>query len=126
MAAVNDVSVSSAYANVDAIGEYWGLRKKLGLIDAEFVGFWRPDCPVRALPPEARASLYRTEQGPVLVVASRAAIAKRVDLELDLAALGLAPGIQASDARSGAKLVLEGNRLSVPLAARSYTYVPLR
>jgi hypothetical protein len=126
MAAVNDVNVSSAYANVDAIGEYWGLRKKLDLIDAEFVGFWRPDCPVRALSPDARASLYRTNQGPVLVVASRATVAKRVDLQLDLATLGLAAGAHASDARSGAKLVLDGDRLSVPLAARSYTYVPLR
>jgi hypothetical protein len=126
MAAVNDVNVSSAYANVEAIGEYWGLRKKLGLIDAEFVGFWRPDCPVHVLAPDARASLYRTKQGPVLVVASRAAVAKRVDLQLDLGALGLTAGAQARDARSGAQLAIDGDRLSVPLSARSYTYVPLR
>ncbi len=126
MTAVNDVNVSSAYTNPEAVGEYWGLREKLGLIDAEFVGFWRPDCPVRALAPDARASLYRTKQGPVLVVASRATIAKRVDLRLDLAALGLAPGAQARDARSGEKLALDGERLSVPLTGRSYTYVTLR
>ena len=126
MAAVNDVNVSSAYANPEAAGEYWGLRQKLGLIDATFVGHWEPDCPVRALAPDARASLYRTKQGPVLVVASRASTAKSVELRLDRAALGLAEGAKARDARSGQSLALSGDRLSVPLEARSYTYVTLR
>ena len=123
---MNDVNVSAAYANPQAVGEYWGLRAKLGLIDAEFAGHWRPDCPVRALQSDARASLYRTKQGPVLVVASRAGTPLRVEVQLDRAALGLGASVQARDARSGALLTLSGNRLSVPLEARTYTYVTLR
>jgi hypothetical protein len=126
MAAVNDVNVSSAYANPEATGEYWGLRKRLGLLDAEFVGHWEPGAPVRALQPEARASLYRTKKGPVLVVATRAASAQRVEVQLDRAALGLARDAAARDARSGQALALSGDRLSVPLEARSYTFVTLR
>jgi hypothetical protein len=126
MAAVNDVNVSSPYANAEAVGEYWGYRESLGLIDASFTGHWEPDCPVRALPADARASLYRTRKGAVLVVATRSTSAGPVEVRLDLAALGLGAGAQARDARSGAKLALQGDRLSVPLAARSYTYVTLR
>jgi hypothetical protein len=89
MAAVNDVNVSSAYANREAVGEYWGLRERLGLVDAEFVGHWRPDCPVRALAGDARASLYRTARGPVIVVANLSRLERSVDVELDLDRLRL-------------------------------------
>jgi hypothetical protein len=126
MAAVNDVNVSSAYTNPEATGEYWGLRKKLGLIEAEFVGHWEPGCPVRALQPEARASVYRTKKGPVLVVASRAAKPQSIEVQLDRAALGLGASVEARNVRTSEKLALTGDRLSVPLAARSYTYVTLR
>jgi hypothetical protein len=126
MAAVNDVNVASPYTNVRATGEYWGLRERLGLLDAEFVGHWRPDCPVRALAPDARASLYRTERGPVLVVASRAADAHRVEVQLDPTALGLASEVVAKDERTGRTLEWRADRLTVPLGPRSYTYVSLR
>jgi hypothetical protein len=81
---------------------------------------------VHALGPDARASVYRTPKGPVLVVASRATIAKRVDVQLDLGALGVSCSVRARDARSGQALALSGDRLSIPLEARSYTYVTLR
>jgi hypothetical protein len=126
MAAVNDVNVSAAYVNPEAIGEYWGLRKRLGLIEAEFVGHWEAGCPVRALAPEARASLYRTKRGPVLVVATRAPTATTVEVRLDRAALGIGERGVARDERAGKALALAGNRLSVPLEARSYTYVTFR
>jgi hypothetical protein len=126
LAAVNDVNVSSAYTNLSATGEYWGLRERLGLVGAEFTGHWRPDCPVRALAPDVRASLYRTERGPVLVVASRADAARDVELRLDLAALGLPAEFVAKDERSGRTLERHGDRLTVALGPRSYTYVSLR
>jgi hypothetical protein len=125
MAAVNDVNVSAAYAHPETVGEFWGLRRKLGLIDAEFVGHWEPGCPVRALQPDARASLYRTKHGPVVAVANRAPHAQRVELRLDLAGLGLGAHVEARDARRGEPLALEGDRLSVPLEARSYSYLTL-
>jgi hypothetical protein len=126
MAAVNDVNVASPWSNMAATGQYWGLRERLGLIEAEFVGHWRPDCPVRALQPQARASLYRTRRGPVLAVANRAAAAGIVDVQLDLEALGLQKDFAAQDERSGRRLERRGDRLAVPLAPRSYTFVSLR
>jgi hypothetical protein len=126
MAAVNDVNVSSAWSNVDAVGEYWGLRKKLGLIEAEFVGHWQPGVPVRALQPEARASVYRTSRGPVLVVATRARSAQSVEVQLDLAGLGLEKQFRARDERASRALEARGDRLLVPLPARGYTFVTFR
>jgi hypothetical protein len=62
----------------------------------------------------------------VLVVASRATTPQSIEVQLDRAALGLAEGVSPQDARSGQLLTLSGDRLSVPLEARSYTYVTLR
>ena len=126
MAAVNDVNVSSAFTNVERTGEYWGLRERLGLVGAEFAGHWEDELPVRALAAGGHVSLYRTEGGPVLVVASRAAHADDVELELEPAALGLGPHFVAKDERSGRKLETRGARLVVPLGERRWTYVSLR
>ncbi len=63
----------------------------------------------------------------MLVVASRAAIAKRVERDSSTSRRSALSGsVQARDVRSGEPLVLSGDRLSVPLPARSYTYVTLR
>ncbi len=123
MAAVNDISVSSAYASREAVGEYWGLRGRLGLVDADFVAYWRSDCPVRALDEYGRASLYRTKRGPVLVVANRDPSEGRIDIQLDLEQLGIAGVLRARDERTGRELAVQGNRLSVTVDPRSYTYV---
>jgi Family of unknown function (DUF6067) len=126
MAAVNDVNVSSAYANLEAVGEYWALRERLGLIESEFVGHWRPDCPVRALSPEARASLYRGARGAVAVIANRAATEKTVEVRLELQALGLEGGVVARDERRGKPLEVRGDKLAISLGPHSYSYVTLR
>jgi hypothetical protein len=126
MAAVNDVIVSSAYSNAEVVGEYWGLRKKLDLIDAEFTGHWEPGCPVRATSPRAQASVYRTGKGPVVAVMNRTPEPRTVEVALDLAALETPGATQARDARSGASLPIEGGRVSVPVGGRSYTYLTLR
>ena len=126
MAAVNDVNVSSAFTHLATTGEYWGLRERLGLVGAEFTGHWAPDVPVRALAPDARASLYRTTQGPVLVVGSRSAHTPAVEVQLDEAALGLRPGFVAKDERSGRTLERRGDRVTVPLGAHRYTFISLR
>ncbi len=123
MAAVNDVNVSSAYASREAVGEYWGLRGRLGLVDADFVAYWRSDCPVRALNKYGRASVYRTKRGPVLVVANRDPSAGRIDVQLGLEQMGIAGVVRARDERTGRKLAVQGNRLSLTVDPRSYTYV---
>lgn len=125
MAAVNDVNVSSAWTNPEAVGVHWGLRARLGLVNATFVGYWRADCPVRALDPEGRASLYHTRKGPVLVVANRAAAARPLAVSVKPGELGLDGSFRARDERSGSLLEVQGERIMVPLDGRTYTYVSL-
>lgn len=125
-AAVHDVNVSSVYANREAVGEFWGLRERLGLIEAEFVGYWRADCPLRVPGGKARASLYRTPNGPVLAVANLAAEPSTVEVQLDLAALAGGRRLEARDERRERRLGLSGDQLAVPLAGRDYTFVTLR
>jgi hypothetical protein len=125
MAAVNDVNVSAAWTNPEAVGVHWGLRARLGLVNATFVGYWRADCPVRALDAEGRASLYHTRKGPVLVVANRAAAARPLAVSVKPGALGLDGSFRARDERSGRLLEVEGERITVPLDGRTYTYVSL-
>jgi hypothetical protein len=125
MAAVNDVNVSSAWASPEPVGVYWGLRDRLGLVNAAFIGHWRSDCPVRSLAPEGRASLYHTRKGPVLVVANRAPAQRDIDVEVKTDLVGFAGPFRARDERSGRALLVEGDRIQVPLDARTYTYVSL-
>jgi hypothetical protein len=49
-----------------------------------------------------------------------------VEVRLDLARLGLGAEFEARDARGGEGISRAGDLLSVPLAARSYTYLTLR
>ena len=124
LAAVNDVNVAAAFSDRAAVGEYWTLRERLGLVDAEFVGHWDPACPVRVVAGSATASAYRTRQGWVLVVANTLARAQTLRLALARERLGSEPA-EAVDARTGARLALRGDELELGLPARSYTFVSL-
>jgi hypothetical protein len=125
LAAVNDVNVAAAFSDRSAVGEYWELRKTLGLIDAEFVGHWSPKVPVRVSAGSATASAYRTQQGWVLVVASSLARAQTIRLRVDRSLLGSAP-TKAVDARTGESVAFEADEFELQLAPRSYTYLPLK
>jgi hypothetical protein len=61
----------------------------------------------------------------VLVVATRSPEAARVDVDVDLTALGLAGDLEAFDVRRGAHEAVVGGRLAVSLPPRSYTFVTL-
>jgi hypothetical protein len=126
LAAVNDVNVDNGFVDVAAIGEYWDLRRRLKLLDAEFVGHWRSDALVRAEPETTRASAYRTAEGLVIPVRNAASTAQDVRLQVDLERAGLRGRLRARDERRGRSLPIEDGRVVVPLGGRSYTFVSLR
>jgi hypothetical protein len=117
MAAVNDVNVSALWANRDVIGDYWRLRERLGLAGAKFVGHWRTDCPVRAQPEGALASLYETARGPVIVLANRAATKRQLSVRTPWARA------RWRDERTDAVIVSRAGEFHVTLPGRSYTYL---
>jgi hypothetical protein len=124
MAAVNDVNVAAVFSDRSAVGESWGLRKRLGLLDADFVGHWEPSCPVKVATGNATASAYRTAEGWVLAVANPLARAQTIRLRLDRERIG--PAVtEAVDARTGDRLPIREGELEVSLAPRGFTYLPL-
>jgi hypothetical protein len=126
LAAVNDVNVENGFMDVAAIGEYWDLRRRLKLLDAEFVGQWRSDTLVRAEPETARASVYRTAAGLVIPVWNDASAAQDVRLRVDLERAGMRGRLRARDERRGRSLAIEDGSVVVPIGGRSYTFVSLR
>ncbi len=124
MLAVNDIDSSSSYCHKPSFSEWWGLRKKLGLLDSEFIGYWRRDCPVKAITPAALASVHLTPSGVVIPIANRNSKATVIRVRLDLDWLGFKGGrVTAADARTGKQLSLRGNVMEVPVKGYNYTYV---
>lgn len=128
MCAVTDVNTTGAYMNIEAMGEWWGLRKRLGLIEADFTGYWEEHCPVKTTTPKALASLYKTPQGGwAIAVANRLPQDERITVVVDLNQLGLKDRtITATDERTGQGTSVESGRFVVPVKGRNYTLVSLR
>lgn len=124
MCAVADVNTTGGYLNMEAIGNFWGLRKRLNLIDADFTGYWQPACPVRAVTRKALASVYKTKGG-VTVIAIANRLADDTTVEVDLKSLK-PRAVKAVDERTGNAATLKGNLLAVPVKGRNYTFVSLR
>lgn len=127
MCAVNDVNTSASYLHLPTVEEWWGIRKKLELNQAQFVGYWQEDCPVRTVTEGAIASLYKWPGRFVVPVANRSENDTQVAVELNLQQLGLTgTEILATDERSGAPLTVKNGRFTVPVKARNFTFVNLQ
>ena len=127
MCAVNDVNTSASYLHLPNVEEWWGIRKKLELNQAQFVGYWQEDCPVRTVTEGAIASLYKWPGRFVVPVANRSENDTQVAVELNLQQLGLTgTEILATDERSGAPLTVKNGRFTVPVKARNFTFVNLQ
>lgn len=69
----------------------WKLFDELKLSEATLQGYWDPACPVRTGREDVLATVYRLPGRALISVASWAKAPVNVDLQLDWAALGLAP-----------------------------------
>jgi len=126
MASVNDALCSAAYCNRKTIEQYWALRKRLAFTNAEFIGHWRPDCPVKAETERALAAAYVMPGRALVPVVNRLPETATVSVKADLAALGLAgQAVKVVDERTGESLTIEGGAFSVGIKGRNFTYVSL-
>jgi hypothetical protein len=127
MCAVTDVNTTGGFMNRDAMGDWWRLRKRLGLIDAEFTGYWEANCPVKTTTPKALTSLYKPPTGQLVIpVTNRQPQATEVTVTVDLNALGLeGKAITAVDERTGKPLECKDGTFTVPVQDRNYTLVSL-
>jgi len=126
MCAATDVNTTGGYLNVDAIGEFWDLRKRLEIINADFIGYWEDECPVKAVTEKALASVYKSEDIISIPVANRLPESADVTVEVDLKALGLNEGVGGVDERTGRPVALKGDSFTVSVKGRNYTFVSFR
>lgn len=69
----------------------WQLWDDFGIGDAEMIGYWRKDCPVRTDHPDVLVTVYRKRGRSLLALASWAKEDVQVRLRIDWQALGLHP-----------------------------------
>ena len=75
--------------DIDEIAELWRQRKSLGLDDAQFIGYWKEECPVVSQVPGVYASCYVRKDGSVVAVVSNLT-EERQTVELSARRAGLA------------------------------------
>ncbi len=69
----------------------WQLWDEFGIDEAEMLGYWRDDCPVRTDHPDMLATVYRKRGKSLIALASWAKEEVAVRLQIDWNALGLRP-----------------------------------
>ncbi|MEN3001904.1 MAG: glycoside hydrolase domain-containing protein [Armatimonadota bacterium] len=67
----------------------WQLWDDFGIQEAEMMGYWRKDCPVRTDHPDVLATVYRKRGKALIALASWAKEEVQVRLQIDWQALGL-------------------------------------
>ncbi len=69
----------------------WKAWDDFGIDEAEMIGYWTPDCPVRTDSDDVPVTVYRREDRVLLSLASWAAEAVEVQLSIDWDAIGMDP-----------------------------------
>ena len=127
MLRLTDANTTGGFMNREAMGDWWGLRERLDLVDADFTGYWEANCPVKTVTPKALASSYRTQAGDVVIpVTNRLSEATEVTVTIDLKVLDLeGKAITAMDERTGKRLELKDGAFTVTVKGRNYTLISL-
>ena len=128
MTAVNDVVLCAAYCHDPTVEKYWEIRLRTGIEadDAEFIGYWREDCPVKAQTENVLASVYRLPGKAVIVIANRNDRPVEIPLAVDCKRLGLEPaGLVITDETEGKVLPLADGKIIVPVRRYNYAIVSL-
>ncbi len=125
MCATSDVNCSAAYLEPGAVEKWWAVRERADIADAQFVGYWREDCPVEALTERALASAYLREEAAVTPVTNRLPDPADVRVRLDPDALGIGANATATDLRTNEALSIEDGVVTARVDGRNYTYLLL-
>ncbi len=83
--------MTARYPWTPAPREMWKVWDEFGIGEAEMLGYWEPNCPVRSDNPDVLATAYVRQGRTLISVASWAKGVARVKLTVDWAALGLDP-----------------------------------
>jgi hypothetical protein len=125
---VNDIVMCGTWNHDESVEELWEIKARTGLNrdDAEFVAFWRENCPV-GTDDKARASVYIVRPDRACVVVQNAAKNDRdIVIAANLKALGIDPAkAKAKDERTGNELEIENGKFTVPVKGYNYTVVSL-
>ena len=71
LALVHDIVVRpSGDGEMEQEKELWRIRRELGCDDATFIGYWEPECPVKATPQGIYASCFRRKDGALVAIVS--------------------------------------------------------
>jgi len=126
MCAVNDVNTSAAYMHLPSMEKWWDIRKRLRFNEAEFIAYWRENCPVQTATEGTLASVYKWPDRAAVAVANRRAVDADITVQISLDDLGLSSrAVVATDVRTGKTVDVNHDRCTVPLRGRDYTFVSL-
>ena len=71
LALVHDIVVRpSGDGEMEQEKELWRIRRELGCDDATFIGYWEPECPIKATPQGIYASCFRRKDGALVAIVS--------------------------------------------------------
>jgi hypothetical protein len=91
-----------------------------------FVGYWKPECPVKTATADCLASLHRTDDRALVWIVNTARQERTAVVAVDWKALGLdLPRIQAFNAETGETVQINYGGFTVPVPRRDFTAVLL-
>ena len=122
---LHDCSPWPIWCNSQVIFDAWEAVDKFGIVDAEFMPYWKPNGVV-ADKPEAVVSVYRKPGTALLVVFNTAQTESVFSLKLDAARLGLAAGYGFRLATDGKELPVADGAVQVTVPARGYRAVVVK
>ncbi len=125
---LNDIHMSGCWNNREAVEEIWKLKKRTGIDrdEAEFIAYWRKNCPVKSSTPEVKVSVYLLPGKAALIISNFNEKPQTAKLRVNLRKLGLKTPLAAIDERTGMKYSVNNGEFSVPVKGWNYTIVTLK
>jgi hypothetical protein len=125
---LHDLTPWDIHCHRETVHRVWQALDEFGVAEAEFLGYWRPDRPVRT-EEEGResslVSLYRKPAGVLLVVANLENTTHEARLSFDWGKLGVGPSLVLRDALTGEVLPIEDNTARLEVPAESFRLLVL-
>jgi hypothetical protein len=127
MCLVSDVVMSASWCNDPAMEQYWETRINTGIDsdEAEFVGYWTEDCPVKAGTENVLVSVYRLPGKIVVVAANRNEQPTEAKIALHVEKAGLVGELKITDERTQTQLTLADGSFVLPMKGYNYAIVTI-
>ena len=94
--------------------------------NVRFVGYWKPENPVKCITPDCVASMHRADDRALIWVVNKARQSRQAELRIDWKSLGLnRAGTCAVNAETGEDIPLTESGLTLPVEQRDFSAVLL-